>query len=547
MLLKTFCAFFILFIPVSSYAGESAEFQQYEWFWMFYEQNETEDNTLSVYRPFYLKHSDLESDRFYEASLMPVLFWRYKTERQDTKKALLGFVSSVDYIHSDGDYDYDFGFFPFVFYGNSPREGDRYFMLWPFGGTIKGKLAHDEINTFLFPGVLLFYFFPPSGFFTLQTTAFAVASMLPLYSTYSQGDYEAWSIMWPLIKSGKSDIRNDIRILPFYGRRSKEDRYDARSYFLLINYQETYFLEDTRYTFFFLPIYGRKWSDSGRISSTTILWPFFSWGYDKKNEDYQYNLPWPLVQIRDSKTPDIKRRIFFPFYGYHRYERSETRFVTPLYFNLKKTGVSVSSDYHYIALILWGFSREYTDPHKYYGNKWSYLKLWPLFAVEAADNGYRSFNTLSLLPFRDRDGYQSMYEPLWSILEYRKYPSGETHFGMLMRTWYHRRGDDFFDARVPLVFTYQRFGEEKFRVSLLLRCFEYNTNLREKVVRILWLPVYRKDKELTSEEHTAYGGYPEYEIGGRDRELQREPHIDDFRRNKASIDNLVFSKKIIIF
>jgi len=461
--------------------------REYDWQWFMYERESAGLQSTFVMRPFYLRH-ETEKRRF-DASLMPLVFWRYKTGVKDDWRGLLGFFNSLEYRHEYGINDYDLGIFPFIYYGTSPEERDRYFMLWPFGGVLKGKLGQERIVTALFPGVLLFVFFPPASFFSLTTTLYAVVSLLPLYVSYSRADYAAWGLAWPIFTTGKSATRDDLRILPFYAHHRKKDTYKKYSILVLFNYEEQYYSHDTRYTFFFFPVYGRKWSDSGRISSHTVLWPFFSWGYDKKNKSTQYNLPWPLVQIEDTATPHIRKRIFFPFYGRYNYEKKETFFVTPLYFRLSKEGAVFNSNYYYHFIVVWYFKKDYHGSDPVHGKYWRYFKIWPLASVEYSEKGYRAVNFLSLLPMRDPEGYEKLYEPLWTLFEYRRFTDGEKRMGFLFRTYYQRWGGDYFQCKVPLLFSYSKAGGNTVHAGFMLSMFGFEQKKSGKYIRIFWVPV----------------------------------------------------------
>jgi hypothetical protein len=283
-----------LFVAVSHSCAFADSSRSYDWWWVFYEQEESRELSMKTFRPFYLSHMPLgntEGKAFY-ASLIPFVWWAYETPRSFEWQSLIGLIHSVDYTHRSGVRDYDFGLFPFIFYGNSPDERDRYLMVWPFGGTIKGKLGQDRITAYLFPGVALFFFFPPAFPPTLLTTAVRLASFVPLYADYQSRDYHAWAILWPLIQRGKSETRDDIRILPFYAHNYKQDSYDNYSYLLLVNYSRVFMKNDEQRTLFILPFYGRRWNSSGRVESATLLWPFFSWGYSDAAGSFELNFPW---------------------------------------------------------------------------------------------------------------------------------------------------------------------------------------------------------------------------------------------------------------
>ena len=465
-----------------------------EWFWFFYEHTADQNSSSYVYRPFYMEKSDKEN--LFQASLMPFFFWRYKNDKKDTTSGFLGLYESTDYIHSDKKRDYDNGCMPLFLYGKGDRSEDKYLFIYPFGGDLRGKLAYDRISPYVFPGIALFFLFPPSGVFTLQTTLFTLASLIPVYTEFKDKDYTGTALFWPFIAWGKGDKREDFRIIPFYGHNSKPGWYDNYSYMFLINYRELYLSDDVKYTFVFFPFFGKKWSKSGKIKSYTLLWPFFSWGYDLDKNERIYNLPWPIVQIGDSDNPKTKTRIFWPFYGTHKTSGYESMFVTPLYFRIQTGKDYFKSEYHITCIIAWYLKRDYSYDHEYYGRSWRYFKLWPLVQVEWNDCGMYGLNVLSLLPFRDAEGYEKLYQPFWTLFEYRKKPDGEKQLGILMRTYYQIWNDDFFRMKVPFVVNYERRGNSIKEFTLLLRSFGYEKDKDGTWLKLFWIPLKIGDGDI---------------------------------------------------
>ncbi len=482
-------SFFLLTIVIKADL-QAVEKRDFTWYWFLYEKESSPFYNSIVYRPFFLKNRSRKG--IYRGSLMPIIYWGYETERKKEWKGLIGLLGSLDYTHNSGVKDYDFGFFPFVFYGDSVDPRDRYLLIWPFGGTLKGKFAHEEISPWVFPGFLLFIFYPPSSIFSLKTAAYMILSLLPLYVTFKDRDYRAWSFAWPLILRGKSKTMDELRVLPFYSRKIKKGYYENYSYGMIINYRKVFYKEDVHKTFFLLPFYGKKWSRSRRMGASALLWPLFSWGYDRRSGELEVNLPWPLVQIKDSENPKITKRIFFPFYGLYKYLENETFFVTPLYFTLKKKAATYTSEYYINFLIVWYFKRDYTYDHKYYGKSWRYFKVWPLFQYEKNDRGDTSFNFLSLLPFRDPFGYEKMYQPFWSIIEYKKFSDGEKRLGLLLRTYYQRWDDKSFTAKmafiIPII-TYSDYNDKVTELSFLFSMFAYTNSSTGSYLRFFWIPI----------------------------------------------------------
>ena len=499
-------ALFVSFWSIHSEGIASASKDPaYDWFWVFYEYERDERIESTVYvRPFFMRNTYADG-KVFEASLLPV-YWRNKTARKDEKKFFLGLWSSVRYTHSSGIEERDVFAFPLL-YGDSPSERDTYFFLWPFGGTIKGKLAQERISAYAFPGFLLFFLYPPTFPPTWTMLGIAILSLIPVYAEYEYKDYRAWSVLWPLVQRGKSPTRDDRRFLPFYAHNYKRDSYDNYSYLLLFNYQELFLRDDVHETFFAFPFFGRRWSRSENVNASTLLWPFFSWGYNKKRGSYELNFPWPLVQIQDSRTPYIKKRIYFPFYGLYEFRNQSTFFITPLYFTLKKQTKNYDSEYYFYAIIIWRFKRDYKkEPSPTYGRSWRYLKVWPLFQYEYDERGNKSFNFFSLLPWRDPDGYEKMYQPFWTLVEYRKLQSGEKRLGFLLRIYYQRWSKDFLYIRIPLIFSYGESNDRLVELSFLLRMFSYSDNSRGRYLRLLWIPIRLGDGHPDGEREEAQEG-----------------------------------------
>ena len=315
-------------------------------------------------------------------------------------------------------------------------------------------------------------------------------SFLPLYIEYEKNDYKSWGVLWPLFSVGKGPKREKKRILPFYAHSYKENYYNNYSILMIFNYRSLKLDRDEQNTVFVLPVFGKRWNRTTKSNSSTLLWPLFSWGYSKANGNYELNFPWPLVQIRDCKNPNIYKRIFFPFYGKYLFKNKETFFITPFYFTLKEHTKNFRSEYYINALIFWYFRRDYKrKPNPVYGSSWRYYKLWPIFHLEYDDRGNYSFNFLSLLPWRDPEGYERLYQPFWTIFEYRTLQSGEKRLGFLLRLYYQRWGKNFLHIKIPFIFSYLETDNLLTDLSFLLSMFGYSNEGNRRFIRIFWIPI----------------------------------------------------------
>lgn len=465
---------------------------KFDWCWILYEYEKNDRFEGTVYRPpFYLKNR--YSDRILQSILMPI-HWRNKTERKDEHKFIFGLWNTVDYVHQNNVHDNDSIFFP-VAWGRSPES---YFFMWPIGGQLRNKLGQDKINLYLFPGFALFFLYPPAITFPLgwKTLAIFILSLIPAYTEYESRDYKAWGIFWPLIQSGKSPERSDFRILPFYSHNKKKDTYDNHSYLFVINHQKKLFKRDTEETIFIFPLFGRRWKFSNRAGSGTLLWPFFAWGYNKSRGSMELNFPWPFVQIQDCVNPYIKKRIFFPVYGKYIYRDHTTRFITPLYFSFVRNSKNLYTEYNFYTPFIWSFTKKHKKkPHPMYGSNWRYIKIWPLFQYEYDDRGNISFNFPSCLPWRDPDGYERLYQPLWTLFEYKRLSNGEKRIGFLWRTYFQRWSSRFLYIKVPIFFSYGKSDGRITQLSFILSFFSYINNENGRYIRIFWIPFDLKQDE----------------------------------------------------
>jgi hypothetical protein len=493
--------------------ASAADARDYDWFWFLYEKDHASHYPSTLVTPFYFTSTD--GRKIYTASLPPFIFWKYTTDHSVSRNWVLGLAGDIDYRHSNGVPDYDLGIMPLVLAGKSPDARDRYFFLWPIGGTIKGKLGMDYISPWVFPGVALFFLYPPKSM--LYIPLYIAASIIPAYVSYGKGDYQAGGILWPFIQWGSSPTRSEFRFLPLYAHNYEKDHYDNYSYLMLINYNRLFYKNRREVdTFFFIPFIARRW-DSERITgSSALMWPFFSWGYNKKQGDFELNFPWPLFVYQRSKEPYIKKTIIFPLYGSIRYNSDETEFITPLYISLKRDNATFSSRYYVSFFIIWYFTRDYKkNVSDYYGKEWKFFKIWPILRYEYNDKGDVHFNILSILPFRDAAGYEKIYDPMFSLIEYHR-ENNVRRFGLLMRTYYQCWDDRFFRARIPFLFSYASVDGRVTEFKILFSMFGYERNKGGAYVRFIWIPIRvgegtDDDLSIAFEESDPLDAIPQYE------------------------------------
>ncbi|MCB1323970.1 MAG: hypothetical protein H7A21_01455 [Spirochaetales bacterium] len=409
--------------------------REYWQFWFLYEQTRAAGQFQFTVHPLYSRYENDERAYDYQNVLYP-LFYSHGTDHW-RRWTLLYFITGEDFYHEDEGGDEDYFLTPFFHLGFGDAEGERYFSIFPFYGTVRNKLGWSEISYVLWP----------------------------LYTSWSYRDYRARSILWPLIMWGGSPTRDDLRILPFYSHKIHQGQYDHRTLLWPFFQWGSDGLDrrEPRHFFLAFPFYGRKWSDQDNLNVHTFLWlpligGFAAWGEDREAGNFNMNALWFLYQYGYARDPHIDKHIIFPFWGHYRFgseqentivdqSRPETNFpappagednpyfneatfITPFYVNLRTHSAILESDYDIFVPFYWNLERYY---HRTRETE-SYLKIWPLFHSINDDSGRTEFRTLALWPFRS-DEFERVWGTLYSLLEYNQYENGDRYFATLWRLY----------------------------------------------------------------------------------------------------------------
>ena len=81
LMIKLLCALLLLplLLPDAFAAGKQSYPENTDWTWFFYEKTLDAETRSVVYRQFYMK--TFSHELLFDASLMPLVFTRYRTER----------------------------------------------------------------------------------------------------------------------------------------------------------------------------------------------------------------------------------------------------------------------------------------------------------------------------------------------------------------------------------------------------------------------------------------------------------------------------------
>lgn len=430
---------------------------QYSQFWFLYQSEKREGQKEVIFRPFYSRYTEHISGHKFTTSVYP---FYYRQEYPHWYKWTFLFIFDGNNIdHPDTGKDEDMTFGPFLRYGGGDTHKDNYFGFFPFYGKFKSLLSWSEINFLLFP----------------------------LYVDWSHKDYKARSVLWPFFIYGKNHVRKEYRIFPFYSHKSHVGKYYRYSILWPFFQWGKSFLdkkEPVEYGLYY-PFYSYKKSLYENMVEKSflyiIIFPLYSYGYDKRTSSYDYRVLSFIFQYGYSNDKDYKKFILFPFYGHSRYASKESTFITPFYFQMNSNTYLVKSNYTYLIPFYYRFTRDYIKEER----KESYLKLWPFYRYYKDAEGNLSWNTLSLFPVKSII-LERIWDPIWSIVEYSSFINGEKRFSLLTRLYTQRWTEEENHIYIPLIVDYSS-EKNKLEWKVLYGLIGYSKKENKSSYTLFWL------------------------------------------------------------
>lgn len=309
-----------------------------------------------------------------------------------------------------GEWESDyFAPFPFVFGGDSSREGP-YFALLPLAGTLKGLFGQDEITFIGGPlyieareGESYTWHFPWPFLRYGEGPRYKTHAVLPLYAYSRQdGDYERYTVLWPLVSWGEDQL----------GTRW------PRKYWAV------------------LPFAMRSWTAGSEYVG--ILPPFFSHTRIDPSNTTILDAPWPIFRIADGDRYEEFR--IWPLYRRYRFDDDWTTNVAWPFiwvFDEKEPGWEEQRVW---VLPLW-FSRTRT----YDADKDGTIRteggwdLWPLARHRHAIDGSWSAQFPAILPPMG-ERFERLYGPLLRLAHFEAEP-GRHNTELLWGMYKHREDE----------------------------------------------------------------------------------------------------------
>ena len=304
--------------------------------------------------------------------------------RDDGKEVgwrFLPFYWWKDHVNEKGEHDVDWWIFP-LFFGGKAESGERYFALFPFYGTLRDFLSFDRMRFVLFPLYL---------------------------DTEKANGRRSTNLLWPFFGWASGGGQSSLRVFPFFSYSGHEGRYERYSVLWpLIHFGRTDLDKKKPGSyFFFFPFYGQS-SEKG-LEAWTVLPPFLFGSARNENTGYRgYDFLWPLGKVeRGGSRPERTR--FLPFFAFYEGKEVKSRaFLWPLVWFREE------EDARYVrhSLYILPFWHSWTKVQKK-GGESSYWHAWPLAHREWSADGTGDLSFPSPLFFRHKA--HRLDENLWPL------------------------------------------------------------------------------------------------------------------------------------
>jgi len=375
----------------------------------FFEQATAPNGTefLAV-RPFYSRSVEPAHERARSDFLWPLYTRKSFKDEQYSRFLFFGFSNDF----SSADERHRRWVLPFYFQGVD-AQGDGYFALFPFGGTIHEFLGRDEITFALFP----------------------------LYVKTRINEVNTTTVLWPIFSKSKGDKVDRLRVWPLYGRAELKGTFRKKFVLWPIYHSVEYTNErNPGGGFIVVPIYGHI--KTQRASNYWLAAPFIR--YSTSDEQWIVHAPWPFIQLAGGK---MYKRIFWPIYGKKKFGTLTRQYwLWPLFWNNQAEYTHHIEHRKVVAPIFVTESEVVTKPTMGYevGDVAArYWKLWPLMSWERKQDQSR-FRLLELWPMRHTPGIERNWAPYWTLYK-RETAAGATGHHLLWGLYRQAKSEDAFE------------------------------------------------------------------------------------------------------
>lgn len=370
-----------------------------------YDNLQTDEGSFFAVRPFYSKTVAAEGQ--VQDFLWPI-YSRKEFKNEATSRALIFWWTHNFAADAESPRDRSW-LLPFYFQGQDAL-GEKYFALFPLGGTIHEFLGRDRISFALFP----------------------------LFGKSQVNEVKTTSVLWPIYSHTRGEGIERERIFPIIGKAVLKDKYEKRFVLWPFWTSANYFYPGNSGTSWILfPVCGRV-----RMEQEKTLWvipPFFRFTQgDKQNRLY---CPWPFFQKIESERHD--KLYIWPLWGTDKYEGGvshKTFLFWPLFWSERTEEAHLSRTRRTMVpffVLERYFLREKGVPKEEQTEVSRYWRVWPLMSWQRAGDVSR-FRLLELWPVKNSAAVERNWAPLWTLYK-RTNHEGLIRKDLLWFTWHSEK------------------------------------------------------------------------------------------------------------
>ncbi len=400
------------------------------------------------FRPFYTRVERVEEEDIYFLSPLG----HYHREAAYRRLRLVP-LFTYDWMAGEKEPGRHHTVFPF-FWGET-EDGRKYWGIFPLYGLLRERFGADEIRFFLWP----------------------------LYASSRRGANRSTHILWPIFNYRRGPDIAGFKVWPIMGFRERPGKF-RRAFFLwpFLIWEDRYSEDgppETKRIFF--PFWIKE--EARDYRKRIYLWPFFQHLETRDGRFYQWDAPWPFVQIQQGEDRQGFR--LWPLYGYRRSPDQESRFLLWPLFQHWHFQRHAEEQYEARIFLLWRFR----EVHREGRVVEKMVRIWPvLFRYERAD-GLTVFYFPALFPFYD-EGMERNYGPLLRLLEYYRWPDGRCRLRLLWGLFRQECSPKKTLQEWAFILRWEK-DPQGFEVSFFHGFLAFGKKEGRIRLKILWLPLLR--------------------------------------------------------
>lgn len=433
----------------------------------FFYSEQTPDESTWAIPPFFSSHRNPAVESHETDYLYPLCSsLRYGKERRWQFFQLLSFAGGQE---QDGAMTRRQTLYPIYFRQRSTDTNLNYTALFPFYGTVKNRLFHDQVFVVMFP----------------------------FYSKTWKRDVVTENYLYPFVHVRHGDGLHGWQVWPLVGREHKIVTLHTngfgdvetvgghnRSFVLWPLYlsQDNGIGTDDPQTFrASIPLF--VYSRSPQVDLTTVIWPLFSWIDNREKHYHEWQAPWPFVIFARGEGKTTSR--IFPLFSLSHDDTLESdSYLWPLYTYHRTHSDPLDMHRRRILFYLYSDTVEKNTETGHYKRR---LDMWPFFTWHRDFSGKEWLQVFAPIEpaVPNNRGIERNWSPLWSLWRAKSNPKTGASSHSLLWNLYR-------DEEAP--------GHKK--VSLLFGLFQYQSDGGNRRTKLFYITV-SKTKTKTVKKKTA--------------------------------------------